>query len=216
MNNQSVAGTVLALLTVLLSGCFRNEAPIRFYLLTADVPSSASETSSPERLPATVIGVGPVQIPEYLNRPQMVIGVDEYQYRLDEEHRWAERLDQNIERALLLSLSKQLDGTRLVPHPWPTRQEIDYQTRIEVLKLHRDGSGQSQMSAQWSIETRSGTLAAKQFACTRPVPKDGLEALVKVQSECLTRLSMDIASTLRRLITDRRNDAGRSAQPGRN
>jgi uncharacterized lipoprotein YmbA len=130
----------------------------------------------------------------------MVVGVTENQYRLDEQHRWAERLDQNISRTLLQSLSTQLAAVQIVRHPWAQRQNITYQASIDILELHRDAGGQSRLSAQWAVKNRDGTLTDKRFVCALPVPKDDYEALVKAQSECLARLSADIAGTLRQLI----------------
>lgn len=182
-----------------LSGCLRNDAPIQFYMLNAGgVPGGVE--FKPFVASEETVGLGPVHIPEYLNRPQMVLGVAENQYRLDEEHRWAERLDQNISRALLQSLSARLGQARIVRHPWPQRQRIDYQASIDILELHRDAEGRSRMSAQWTVRNRERILASEQFDCRLPVPKDDFEALVKTQSECLARLGTDIAGILGRLI----------------
>lgn len=191
---------VAAVLLLALGGCWRGGDAMQFYLLNADVTATGANNSGPMPSTNTVIGLGPVRIPDYLNRPQMVLGVGEYRYQLDEQHRWAERLDQNISRALLQSLSGQLRPARIVRHPWPLRQSVDYQTSIDILELHRDASGQSRMSAQWLVRNREGMLTARQFDCSLPVPKDDIEALVNAQSECLSRLSSDIAGALRQLI----------------
>jgi uncharacterized protein len=185
---------------LVLSGCLSGGAPIRFYMLDADVEVVRPEGRSTLRLPETVVGLGPVHIPEYLNRPQMVLGVAENQYRLDEEHRWAERLDENISRALFRSLSDQLAGVRIIRHPWSPRQSIDYQTSLEILELHGDAMGQSRMSADWTVKQKDRILAAKRFDCSLPVSPDDIEALVLAQSRCLARMSSDIAGTLRVLI----------------
>lgn len=182
-----------------LSGCLRNNASPQFYMLNAGSVTNTEIKPLP-LAQDTVVGLGPVRIPEYLNRPQMVTAVSENQYRLDEQHRWAERLDQNISRALLQSLSGQLGAVQIVRHPWPQRQNIDYQASIDILELHRDAGGQSRLAAQWEIKNRDRTLAGRRFACELPVAQDDYEALVKAQSECLKRLSTDIAGALRQVI----------------
>ncbi|MGH8549366.1 MAG: PqiC family protein [Methylococcales bacterium] len=203
MKNRITGFYSISVLALVLNGCLRSDLPIQFYLLSADVVPAGKEVKPlAAASEETVIGLGPVHIPEYLNRPQMVLGVAENQYRLDEDHRWAERLDQNISRALLQSLSAQLGQVQVVRHPWSPRQSIDYQTSIEILELHRDAAGQSRMSAQWTVKSRERTLTAERFDCRLPVPKDDFEALVKAQSECLARLSSDIAGALGQLITE--------------
>jgi uncharacterized lipoprotein YmbA len=184
---------------LLLSGCIRNDAPMQFYMLNTGAASKAEiKPFTPAR--ETVVGLGPIRIPEYLNRPQMVTAVTENQYRLDDRHRWAERLDQNISRALLQSLSAQLGAVRIVRHPWAERQNIDYQASIDILELHRDADGQSRFTAQWAVKNRDRTLIDRRFDCALPVPQNDYDALVKAQSECLKRLGADIAGTLRQLI----------------
>ncbi len=55
---------------VLLSGCART-APSRFDLLNA-LPATASEQQNKEAEQGIAIGIGPVELPEYLDRPQIV------------------------------------------------------------------------------------------------------------------------------------------------
>ena len=78
--------------------------------------------SSPQGHQATaqgpVIGLGPIRIPEYLNRPQMVMAVNDNQFLLDEDHRWAERLDQNILIALFKALPVKLNKDGMVIYTW--------------------------------------------------------------------------------------------------
>lgn len=189
---------VVPLLAV--SGCLRNNAPIQFYMLNADSVTRSISQPAPN-LQETVVGLGPVRIPEYLNRPQIVLGVTTNQYRLDEQHRWAERLDQNIARVLLQSLSGQLGGAvQIVRFPWPLRQVPALQVSIDILELLRQADGQSLLSAQWTVKNQDRALSDKRFDCSQPVPADDYEAFVKAQSECLTKLSRDIAATLRQFI----------------
>ena len=117
MRSRSASAWGIVVLTLVLSGCMRNNGPVQFYMLDAD--SGVADTV---RVPAIsqgpVIGLGPIRIPEYLNRPQMIVAVSDNQYRLFEDHRWAERLDQNISLALFKALPRQLGTDRIVRFPW--------------------------------------------------------------------------------------------------
>ena len=100
---RSVYSLVLiAMPCLILSGCIHKERkPISFYRLTAYIDINAKKpVLGLERSKNVMIGLGPIHIPEYLDRPQMVIAVTDHQYRLSEDHRWAESLDQNISLAL--------------------------------------------------------------------------------------------------------------------
>ena len=91
-------GLLIIILASLLSGCTHDSKPVQFYMLTADT-GGVSNTSHPVIKQGPLIGLGPIRIPEYLSRPQMVVATSDNQYQLSEDHRWAERLDQNISLA---------------------------------------------------------------------------------------------------------------------
>ena len=183
------------LLGFVLCACARNSPVTDFYLLNAD-PESLTHHNPAASTP-WVIGLGPVHIPEYLNRPQMVYEVSANQFRLDEQHRWAERLDQNILRALMLSLSAQLQYARMIPHPWSSREKIDFKIAIEILEFHRDAGGSARLTAQWTLSRTNQAPASRWFECKRPVPDSDFRAFVQSQSECLAELSTQIAAALR-------------------
>ncbi len=181
----------LLLSVVLLNGC--SSAPIQFYMLNA-------QTGTPplvNALPAgTVLGLGPIHLPAYLDRPQLVTALSEHQYQLDEQSRWAERLDENIARALSLSLAKQLGIDQLVRYPWAARQAVDFQISLDILELHQTTSGQSRFSVQWQLKKADQAAIGKRFDCSEAAGK-GAEASVAAQSRCLTRLSVELADAVR-------------------
>lgn len=176
---------------LLLNAC--GSAPLQFYMLNAESGAPPSHTSLPT---GTVLGLGPIRLPAYLDRPQLVTALSEHEYQLDERHRWAERLDENIARALGLSLARQLGVEQVVRYPWAPRQTIDYQISFDILELHQTAAGQSRMSAQWQLKKAEQTVAGKRFECSEPAG-EGAEANVAAQSRCLTRFSTELADAVR-------------------
>ncbi|TCV83170.1 MULTISPECIES: PqiC family protein [Methylomonas] len=176
---------------LLLNAC--GSSPIQFYMLSAE--SGTPTIASP--LPAgTVLGLGPIHLPAYLDRPQLVTALSEHQYQLDDHNRWAERLDENIARALGLSLAKQLGIEQVVRYPWAPRQTIDYQISFDILELHQTATGQSRLSVQWQLKKAEQTVIGKRFECSEAAGK-GAEASVAAQSRCLTRFSAELAEAVR-------------------
>ena len=92
----------LMFVTFLIFGCAKNSKPIEYYMLDASVGISSNKSLELDKGP--LIGLGPIRLPEYLDRPQMVVAVSENKYKLIESHRWAEKLDQNISLALFRAL----------------------------------------------------------------------------------------------------------------
>ncbi|MFM8342058.1 MAG: membrane integrity-associated transporter subunit PqiC, partial [Methylomonas sp.] len=150
-NKQS--GLVMGL-ALLLSACGGN-LPMRFYMLEAPL----TQASQPGVLDKnTVIGLGPIHLPEYLDRPQMVVAIGDNQYQFDEKNRWAERLDQNLSRVLAQQLAADLGVEQVVRHPWAPRQTIDYQITLDVLTFHQTASGDNRLSAQWQVKQQEQTV----------------------------------------------------------
>ena len=188
-------------LILLLSGCMRDSKPSQFYMLNAD-SGVAGTVRSPASTQGPVIGLGPIRIPEYLNRPQMIVAVSDNQFQLAENHRWAERLDQNISLALFKALPSQLGTDRIVRYPWSQRQAIDYQVGIDILEFNVDASGQSRLIAQWFIKHKDKPAIDKRSVYQFPASTTDYTVMVKAQSQCLTKLGQEIAETLRRLMTE--------------
>jgi len=199
MKSRPVFSLGLVVLTLFISGCMRDSKPTQFYMLNAN-----SGVAGNARVPATtqgpVIGLGPIRIPEYLNRPQMIVAISENQYRLSEDHRWAERLDQNISLALFKALPRQLGTDRIVRYPWSQRQVVDYQVGIDILEFNVDASGQSRLIAQWFVKRKDKPIIDKRSGYQFPASTTDHEVMVKAQSQCLSKLGQEISETLRQLM----------------
>ena len=92
-----VAGVCFALI---VGGCMSipNSPTPRFYALSA-----VNENQVTKRInmsPGVLIGIGPVKIPEYLDRPQMVTKENQGTLKFDEFDRWGESLDVGIARLI--------------------------------------------------------------------------------------------------------------------
>jgi uncharacterized protein len=201
MNCRSVFSFGIVVLTLLLNGCMRDSKPVQFYMLSANSGNTAA-VRFPASTQGTVIGLGPIRIPEYLNRPQMIVAITENQYRLFEDHRWAERLDQNISLALFKALPRQLGTDRIVRYPWSQRQVVDYQVGIDILEFNVNASGQSRLVAQWFIKHKDKSAIDTRSIYQFPASTTDPEVMVKAQSQCLTKLGQEISEALRQLMAE--------------
>ena len=189
------------MLVLLLSACMRSNKSVQFYRLSAGT-AMLDSIQLPESTHQAVIGLGPIRIPDYLNRSQMVVAISDNQYQLSEEQRWAERLDQNISLALTKFLPSQLGSSRIVRYPWAQRQAIDYQVSIDIIEFHIDALGQSRLTALWLIKRKDQPDLSRRFNYQVSASTTDYEMMVAAQSVCLTKLGEDIAVTLKRLIKE--------------
>ena len=195
-NKQS--GLVMGL-ALLVSACGGNSA-MRFYMLEAPLAKANQQSVLNKN---TVLGLGPIHLPEYLDRPQMVVAVGDNQYQFDEKNRWAERLDQNLSRVLAQQLAADLGIEQVIRHPWAQRQTIDYQITLDVLTFHQTASGENRLSAQWQIKQQEQSLLIKRFECTITADASQIAAMVKAQSQCVAQLGEAMVTGLQALGNQR-------------
>jgi uncharacterized lipoprotein YmbA len=186
---------LLPLLALGLAGCLRNVAPTHFYLLKpiseAARPAPAGTAEGPS------LGLGPIRIPAYLDRPQIVTAVSGAEYKLADEHRWAERLDETITRVLGQNLAALIPTDRVFFHPWALSQKPDVQVGVTVQEFHADAAGQVRLAALWTLKTGDEPAGHHRFTCVRPATAGDYHQIAEVQSLCLEQLSRAIAGAVR-------------------
>jgi len=141
----------------------------RFFTLTA-IAQPGSVTTSASSNPAGVsIGIGPIRLPGYLDRQEIVTRVSQNRIDLSEYDRWAERLETNFTRVLAQNLSVLLNTDQLVFYPWELNRKPNYQVTIEMLRFESNTRGEVQLSARWEIlDTNKRTqLQAGESGITR-------------------------------------------------
>ncbi|MGH8654169.1 MAG: PqiC family protein [Gammaproteobacteria bacterium] len=193
---------LLTLLVPVLHGCFRNTAPIHFYMLRPLTPAESPQTAIPPADGGPVIGLGPIRLSDYLDRPQIVTAVSEQEYRLAEDHRWAERLDQTLTRVMAENLSVLVPTERVVFHPWPHQQKVDAQVTANIQEFHVDAAGQVRLWAQWTLrKSDEKTVLNRKSSCRLPASGTEYEQIVDAQSQCIGQLSREIANSVRLLLS---------------
>ncbi|MDH5769179.1 MAG: PqiC family protein, partial [Nitrospirota bacterium] len=138
----------LFIVQLFVIGCAGTSAPSRFYTLhslgdqkvTQNVPSSAHFLS---------IGISPVEIPDYLDRPQIVIKSGRNELKFAEFDRWAGSLRENIASVLAENLSLLLSTDRVFLHPWGPALDIDYSVMVNVLHLDSIPGEKVKLKALW-------------------------------------------------------------------
>ena len=109
----------LAIAVLLIAGCSSLLAPLpdrtRYYVLSA-APKAADVSGSAVEVDFTV-GLGPLEIPDYLNRSERAVRLGPNRMRFHENERWAEALDASTLRVLLQDLAARLGNARVIALP---------------------------------------------------------------------------------------------------
>jgi uncharacterized lipoprotein YmbA len=136
---------------VALGGCFGARSnPSEFYVLTTVTEPEPVEPSS-EALDVSV-GLGPIELPEYLDRPQLVTRLGENEVAVSEYERWAGSLEGDVREALEVNLAVLLQTHDIHLHPWYATTHIDYHVSIGVVRFERTATGSAELVAGWEIK----------------------------------------------------------------
>ncbi len=189
---------MLVFAATFITGCATGtSAPSQFYLLSP-MPEAESAKDDADLRNTLAIGVGPVTLPQYLDRPQIVTRESSNRLELGEFDRWAEPLKHNVTRVLAENLSVLLSTTRVAIHPWPRNTLLDYQIVVHVIRLDSKADGTVILKAHWSILKEEGgeVLRTRLVRLTESADSSDYEALAAAKSRALGELSRRIASAL--------------------
>ncbi len=140
---------VVALVALLsLQACIGGgrSAPAQYQLLTA-----RAERDATTALAGKTLGVGPVRIAQFLQRPHVVTHAGGTQLRFEENVRWAEPLDHGIQRVLLQNIAA-LTGAETRNFPWRQNATPDYALRLDIVDLDKLANGESILEVSWILE----------------------------------------------------------------
>ncbi|STX28190.1 ABC-type uncharacterized transport system, auxiliary component [Legionella beliardensis] len=168
-----------------------------FYLLNPIPPKPNKIASN-----AIQIGIDEIQVPEYTEKPQLMIHYTPYKVKLEEYHRWAESLDKNIGRVIEANLTTLLPNAVIERYPWDTKFKPSYHIQIDIFQFEINYNGDSVLRAEYLI-SHGEQLIKKynvyyQLKLTTPPPIT-IDALVKSMNTNLNRLTADIAKSFKAL-----------------
>jgi uncharacterized protein len=181
-------------------GCFGSK-PTRFYMLSTVAPAGAMASSGDAR----VIALGPVSIPDYVDRPQIVLRENANQVQIASFDSWAGSLSDMVGRVLLDDLSAQLPGDHVVAFPQGGAAVFDYRVAVQLSRFDVSTAGEAVVAASWRVWDRLGTKTRLTTSATTRAESAGAtyHDRVAALSQALADLATEIARSLYRLEPER-------------
>ena len=188
-----------ACLAVALAGCSRSPR-VTFYTLE---PAAQSETAAAATAFPT-IAVGPVSLPELVDRPQLVLRVAPNRVEILETQRWAEPLKSEIPRLIAENLRRLLGSSRVSTYLQHTGTDADYRVLVDIQRFESTPGEAVTVEAAWSLQRAGGgTSKAGRSLVREPVGAEGYDPLVAAYSRALLAVSADLARAIRSEITEK-------------
>lgn len=195
---KSVVVTFLACL--LLTGCGTTQ-PSRYYMLNS-ISHDTHEKPVNQNEAKVHIGVGPIKVPKYLDRYPIVKRSTGAEVIIDDTHRWAEPLADNLARVIANNLNLLVGAADISIHPWSNSNEMDYQIVVDVLRFDADMYNNIVLSAHWTITGKESKHSLyKQNTLIKEKADNGDYAtLVSTQSKATEKLCQEIAGKLKEIM----------------
>jgi len=188
------------LLTVFLVAACSTTPPVAYYTLNT-LPEMQQEIPAAVMDDTLAIGVGPVEFPKFLDRPQIVTRKSQNQIEVSEFHRWAGSFPGDFSRVLAKNISILLPSDRVAVYPWGEQFSPTYRVKLDVEQFDGRLGERVVLDVTWKVTDQEGTndLLVRKSLIEEPVSDKNYEALVVAESNALATLSRTIVEEIRKL-----------------
>lgn len=207
-----------AVMMAMLAGACAASPPPRLFVLSslsspgaeprqfalAAAPEAASGASTAARRTTTTIGVVPVTVAQYLDRPEIIVRRSPNELQILESDRWAEPIGANATRVLVENLSVLLSQSRVQTVPQRGAPRYAYELSLDLTAFEVDEAGAAVLAGDWTLVdpasgvARAGGRLNKSIVVGREA---GGDAIAAAMSRNLVEASKDIAREIAAIST---------------
>lgn len=170
--------------------------PTRYFVLTATEQATEAEEQG---VAGPDLGIFPVALPSYARSPWIAMRTSDHEVRYAEFDRWAEPIEQGVQRVIAANLSSLLNADHLQLDVWK-RDAVDLELRVGFNRFDLSTNGNVRLSAHWQITCpESGEILRSEHG---QVTHDGVSDIndpseaVAALSSALGELSREIARSI--------------------
>jgi uncharacterized lipoprotein YmbA len=196
MRARIACRAVVALALIGVSGCATRGIQPREYVLSA--LSLGADPAASGALDV-VVSVGPVQLPDYLRRQQVVRRARPNEVLASGLEVWGEDLAEGFTRVLGENVSLLVPTTRVVTFPAHEALDPDYRVIVVVERFEVGEDGAARLDARWRVAETGHREATVVRRSSLAEPAAGADTLAAVDalSRALAALSREIAEAIR-------------------
>jgi len=186
---------LLCLLLSLGLGACASSPPLRYYALDDGQPMAVGQPNG------VSVAVVQVNLPELVDRPQLVARSNGHRVQMSETDRWAEPLRRQVPRLLARDLGVALDSGRVVALGVDVREfDIDFKVTVDVQHLEVVLGQRVELDAVWRVERRNGPTVFGRSQVVKGLTDkaiaDDYAAAVEAERQVFGSLAKDIAAKI--------------------
>ena len=178
---------LLILPLVFLAACSSQPPQQHSYLLRSSVDLDSRQLSA-----EPTIGLGTVQVANYIDQPGIVLETASGQVHAAQQHLWAEPLRASLRGFLVTEISAALEQDISGSARATT---VEKKINVQIDQFHGTPNGSASLVAYWQIVEGSQSRNY-QFSEQQTLSTDGYDALVQAQTALLSSLSAAISQSL--------------------
>lgn len=176
-------GLAFTLGVSLIAGCslVEKEQPVNYYVLDTQpvAPGKTAKTT------ATMVSI--VELPEYLDQPNIVLRDASQRLHVAYYHSWAEDLASAIRRVLISELNRADSAIRFT-----MRCENCAQLNIVIDHFYPTTQGEVVLAGEYQVINADRLLFSEVFLIKTALAEDGYEHAVQQMRNAIIRLARDI------------------------
>jgi uncharacterized lipoprotein YmbA len=177
-----------------LTGCGSSPKQSYYTLSAAAVMNGAAPASGES---SYSVAVGPVTLPESVDRPQLVLRVGPNEVTFVELHRWAGPLKGEIPRIIADNLAADLNVKRVAAYPQSAGENADYRVLVDIQRFDSALGESVTIDALWTIKRQSDGASRTGRSTAKESSSGSYDAMVAAHSRALATISREIADAIR-------------------
>ena len=167
----------------------------RYYALADETPASVTTTVAESRYR---VAIGPVTLPEAVDRRQMVLRTGTDQYVISDANAWVAPLKSDIPRVVADVAALILPSAQVVAYTQHAGQDADFRVTIDVIRFESTPGESVAFEATWRVGDRTGKLLRESSeSYVVPVDAAGIPAVIAAHRKALAALGREIAQALK-------------------
>ena len=141
--------------------------------------------------------MGPITLPEVVDRPQFVLRAGPNEVTIVELHRWAGPLRSEIPRIIADNLAADLNVKRVAAYPQSAGDNADYRVLVDIQRFDSTLGESVSIDALWTVKRVSDGVLRTGRSMARESSGGAYGAVAAAHSRALATISHEIAEAIR-------------------
>ena len=146
-----------------------------------------------------VIGLGPLTLPQYLDRPDIVTRAGANQMKLGEFSQWAEPLEPLLTRIMAEDLYALTGANDVIPIPQRGDLPLDRVIEVDFARFDATEAGEVKLDARWRVyrgDNETLVASGRSLIAEQGAAVPDYDAIVAAMSRAVGQLSAEIATAV--------------------